>query len=369
MDINSIGARLTAIMVTLSATVYLINIPLILALAAKDLGLTQTAPLWLGGVFLGGVALAMSLSTLFIFLVSWRSLICISGIMGLMSFALPTLVSGFTFLLVCQGLAGFFVGTSCAVAITCLGASLNPIRSYALILSLQAGAVALAAYLLPPLNAEKINFNDALISASCVCLVLVILSRMMPTGLKIGRVKFFVDDERKALVFFALLAVLLIFFGGNIVRGTIEPIAYGAGPHMALLALASSLGALIAALMDMQSSYTKPAIVALGLAVVVLMIGLSGNLPQRLMLVAFCFIGGAWNFAAAYAMGLTAKLDCSHRYAPLIVTMQIIGNVAGLTIIGSLDAGKPYIATCFAWALAILIIFLLAKLKNSKLCK
>ena len=53
VDINSIGARLTAIMVTLSATAYLINMPLILALAAKDLGLTQTTPLWLGGVFLG----------------------------------------------------------------------------------------------------------------------------------------------------------------------------------------------------------------------------------------------------------------------------------------------------------------------------
>ncbi|MGY8816382.1 MAG: hypothetical protein ACKVHB_01220, partial [Pseudomonadales bacterium] len=78
VDINSIGARLTAIMVTLSATAYLINMPLILALAAKDLGLTQTTPLWLGGVFLGGVALAMTLSTLFILLVSWRSLIFIS---------------------------------------------------------------------------------------------------------------------------------------------------------------------------------------------------------------------------------------------------------------------------------------------------
>ena len=370
VDINSIGARLTAIMVTLSATAYLINMPLILALAAKDLGLTQTTPLWLGGVFLGGVALAMTLSTLFILLVSWRSLIFISGMMGLMSFALPIFVSGFTFLLICQGLAGIFVGTSCAAAVTCLGASLNPIRSYALVLSLQAGVVALAAYLLPPSIAETISFNDALIAASCICLVSVILSRMLPVGSKKERINFFVDDEKKAPVLFALLAVLLIFFGGNVVRGTIEPIAYGAGPHMIFLALASSLGALIAALMDIRPSYAKPAIIALGLAIVILVIGLSGNLPQPLMFVAFCFVGGAWNFSAAYAMGLTATLDCSHQYAPLIVTMQIIGNVAGLTIIGLLDVGKPYIATCFAWALAIIvIIFLLARPKSSELCK
>jgi len=113
VDINRISVRFFAIIISLVATVYLINMPLVVALATRDLGLSHSEPLWLGGFFLVSFGLSAILSSLYILFLNWRGLIFIASVFGAASFTLPILITDFKFLLFFQGLSGFSVGTIC----------------------------------------------------------------------------------------------------------------------------------------------------------------------------------------------------------------------------------------------------------------
>ena len=378
-DVNSFRVRLAAILICVCSMMYFINMPLMLGLAVKDLGLVQSQVWLLGGVFLGGVGLATALSILFIRIAHWQRLIFISGFMSLLAFLLPVFVSGFTVLLICQALAGFFVGLGYAVAIACLGDTRNPTRNYALALTAQTATVGIVSYLLPQLIVRGTTFHEALMAVSALSFITLLLGTMMPRNGKRASLKNAMTEQNPTAVFIILLILLLVFVGGSTVRNAIEPIAsrldFAAtegGGVMIILIFASGLGSLLAALMATRSSYTKPMVIALGVAVTVLVMGVFQLWPEQISLIfAFCLVGGAWNFAAAYGMGLTAKLDSgSGKYTPLIATMQILGNVAGIAAVGSLVVGGsyvlPYILTCIVWILALVIVIPVVK-RNQKL--
>lgn len=378
VDVNSIKVRFVAILISICTMMYFINMPLMIGLAVKDLSLVQSQIWLLGGVFLGGVALAAALSILFIRIAHWQRLIIISGFMGVLAFLLPVFISGFTVLLICQALAGFFVGIGYAVAIACLGDTANPTRNYALALTAQTATVAIVSYFLPQLVMRGTTFNELLMVVAGLSFVSILLGTMMPRNGKRASLKSAMKVQSPVAVFITLFVLLLIFVGGSSVRNSIEPIAsrldFAAtegGGVMIILILASGLGSLIAALMDVRSGYTKPMAIALGMAVTVLAMGVFQLWPEQVSLIlAFCLVGGAWNFAAAYGMGLTAKLDSSGKYTPLIATMQIIGSVAGITIVGSLAVGGshvlPYMLACVVWVLALVTVIQVVK-RNHKL--
>jgi len=372
-DVNSIGVRFAAILISVCTMMYFINMPLMLGLAVNDLSLVESQVWLLGGLFLGGAALAAVLSILFIRIVHWQRLIFISGFMSLLAFLLPVFISGFTFLLVCQGLAGLFAGLGYAVAIACLGDTTNPTRSYALALTCQTAVVAVVGYLLPQLVARGTTFNEALMAVAGFSFVAILLGTMMPRNGKGASLESVMNTQKPGAVYLTLFVLLLVFIGGSTVRNAIEPIASRldfasteGGGVMIILVLASGLGSLIAAFMGVRSGYAKPMAIALGLAVTILVLGVFQLWPEQLSLIfAFCLVGGAWNFAAAYGMGLTAKLDSSGKYTPLIATMQIIGNVAGIAVVGSLVVGGsyvlPYILACIVWILALVMVIQIAK--------
>ena len=358
--------RFFAIILSLFATVYLINMPLVVALATRELGLSHSEPLWLGGFFLVSFGLSAILSNLYISFLNWRGLIFIGSIFGAISFTLPILITDFKFLLFFQGLSGFSVGIICSTAFLCLGVSKNPIRSYALVLCLQSFIVALVSYLLPPATAEVFSFQHTLMVASCFCLGSLILSQKIPKNIQDIEPEVSTAGSSQQRAYFFLVAILLIFLGGNIVRNTIEPIAYSAGLYMIILSLSSGIGALFVVLMETKSNYAKPILISLGIAVLTLATGLFGYLPNQSTFIAFCFIGGAWNFSAAYLMGLFAETVNKRKYIPLIITMQILGNIISLIFVGVLKVGQPYVIACIAWISTALLIFSL-KRHNPKL--
>ena len=378
VDVNSIKVRFVAILISICTMMYFINMPLMIGLAVKDLSLVQSQIWLLGGLFLGGVALAAALSILFIRIAHWQRLIIISGFMSVFAFLLPIFVSGFTVLLICQALAGFFAGIGYAVAIACLGDTANPTRNYALALTAQTATVAIVSYFLPQLVMRGTTFNELLMVVAGLSFVSILLGTMMPRNGKRASLKSAMTVQSPVAVFIALFVLLLIFVGGSSVRNSIEPIAsrldFAAtegGGVMIILILASGLGSLIAALMDIRSGYTKPMVIALGIAVTILAMGVFQLWPEQVSLIlAFCIVGGAWNFAAAYGMGLTAKLDSNGKYTPLIATMQVVGNVAGIAIVGSLVVGGshvlPYMLACVVWILALVIVTQVVK-RNQKL--
>ncbi|MDC0412155.1 hypothetical protein OAM45_02915 [Porticoccus sp.] len=366
IDINSISVRFFAIIISLFATVYLINMPLVVALATRDLGLSHSEPLWLGGVFLVSFGLSAILSNLYILFLNWRGLIFNASVFGAASFTLSILITDFKFLLFFQGLSGFAVGTICSTAFLCLGVNKNPIRSYALTLCLQSFIVALVSYLLPPATAEVFSFQHTLMVASCFCLGSLILSQKIPKNIQDTEPEVSTAGSSQHRAYFFLVAILLIFLGGNIVKNTIEPIAYSAGFYMIILSLSSGIGALFVVLMETKSNCAKPILISLGIAIFILASGLFGFLPNQSTVIAFCFIGGAWNFSAAYLMGLFAETVNKRKHIPLIIIMQILGNIFSLICVGVLEVGQPYIIACIAWISAALLIFSL-KRHNPKL--
>jgi len=378
VDVNSVKVRFAAILISVCTMMYFINMPLMLGLAVKDLSLEQSQVWLLGGLFLGGASLAAILSVLFIRIAHWQRLIFISGFMSLLAFLLPIFVSGFTTLLICQALAGFFAGIGYAVAIACLGDAKNPTCNYGLALTAQTAMVALVSYQLPNIVIRGTTFYEVLMVVAGLSAISILLGTMMPRNGKRASLKSAMTEQNPIAVFVALFILLLVFVGGSSVRNSIEPIAsrldFAAtegGGVMIILVLASGLGSLIAALMDTRSGFTKPMVIALGVAATILVMGVFQLWPEQISLVfAFCLVGGAWNFAAAYGMGLTAKLDSSGKYTPLIGTMQIIGNVAGIAIVGSLVVGGsyvlPYMFAGVAWILALVVVIPLVK-RNQKL--
>jgi hypothetical protein len=135
---------------------------------------------------------------------------------------------------------------------------------------------------------------------------------------------------------------------------------------MTILSLSSGIGALFVVLMETKSNRVKPILISLGIAIFILASGLFGYLPNQSTIIAFCFIGGAWNFSAAYLMGLFAVTVNKRKHIPLIIIMQVLGNIISLICIGVLEVGQPYIIACIAWILTALLIFSLKK-HNPKL--
>lgn len=378
IDVNSMQVRLAAILISICTTMYFINMPLMLGLAINDLSLTQSSVWLLGGVFLGGAVLASILSIFFIRIANWPRLIVISGLMSLLAFLLPVFITGLTVLLSSLAVAGFFAGISYAVVIACLGDTANPTRNYALVLTAQTAMVVLSSYFLPQLFMRETTFKEVLIVVAGLSFISIFLSRIIPRNGRRISLKSTITAQSPLIIFIALFALLLIFVGGNVVRNTIEPIASrfdfsvtSGGGMMMILVLSSGLGSLIAALICTRSSYAQPIAIALGIAVIILVMGLFGVLPDRGLILGFCLVGGAWNFASAYGMGLIARLDSGGRYTPLIATVQMIGSVAGITIVGTLAVGGnyvlPYMLTCIAWVLALIIVILIVRLNRERL--
>jgi hypothetical protein len=65
-------------------------------------------------------------------------------------------------------------------------------------------------------------------------------------------------------------------------------------------------------------------------------------------------------------MGLFAVTVNKRKHIPLIIIMQVLGNIISLICIGVLEVGQPYIIACIAWILTALLIFSLKK-HNPKL--
>lgn len=372
VDINSVRARLAAILISLCTVAYFINMPVMLGLAGKDLGLSESQILMLAGTFIGGMVLASILSILFIRIAHWQRLVMINGLMAVIAFLVPVYVSGVTTLLVCQSLAGLFVGFGYSVAIACLGDTANPTRNYALAFAAQTAVVAFVSYQVPQLIESGVGFKPAMMAAAALAFVSILLGKMIPGNGRRASLKSAMSTTKSGGVYLGLLVMLLVFVGGSTVRGSVEPIASRAdmdasgGSMMVILLMAGAFGSLMAAVTGDRFGYIKPVAVALGISALVLVLGVAQMWPDQLGFVAaFCLIAWAWNFAAAYIAGALAKLNGDGRLTPLIVTTQVLGSISGIFAVGFLAVGNnhvgAYLLAIVVWVLALVIFIPTAK--------
>jgi predicted MFS family arabinose efflux permease len=372
VNVNSIRARITAILVSLCTIACFINMPVILGLAGKDLSL-QGEQVWsLAATFVGGLVLASVLSTLFIRVAHWQRLVMISGFFATLAFLAPTLVDGFTFLLVCMGFAGFLTGVGYVVSLACLGDTENPTRNYAVAFGCQILVMAMVSDQVPAWIARGVGFESALMVLAGLAFLSILLGKLMPGSGKRASLMNAMTSQKPIAVFVGLVVLLLVFLGGSTIRGSIEPIASKAdmashgGTMMLTLLLVGAAGSFVAALLGDRYGYVKPMVAAMGISVVVLLMGVAQMWPDQLGFVtAICLVVWAWNFGAPYALGLVAKLDSNGRFTPLIATMQALGGIGGTLAVGLLAVGNnhvgPYLFASATWIIALLIFILVVK--------
>lgn len=372
VNVNSIRARIIAILVSLCTIACFINMPVILGLAGKDLGL-QGEQVWsLAATFVGGIILASALSTLFIRVAHWQRLVMISGFFAILAFLVPTLVHGFTVLLICMGFAGFLTGVGYVVSLACLGDTENPTRNYAVAFGCQILVMAMVSDQVPGWIERGVGFDSALMVLSGLAGLSLLLGKFMPGSGKRASLKNAMTSQKPVAVFVALVVLFLVFLGGSTIRGSIEPIASKAdmasdgGAMMLTLLLVGAMGSFIAALLGDRYGYIKPMAVAMGVSSAVLLMGIAQVWPDQLGFVtAICLVVWAWNFGLPYALGLVAKLDGNGRFTPLIAATQALGGIGGTLAVGLLAVGNnhvvPYLFASVTWIVALLVFIVIAK--------
>ncbi|WP_438958101.1 hypothetical protein [Porticoccus sp.] len=361
VDVNRSSVRLTAILVGLCLSFYWQALPYF----QQDMAVAASLNRWLlPGLFSAGAMLASGLAVFFIRLGDWRRLVLIGGLGSAFALLAAALASGALWLMVCHGLAGLFAGLGLSVVVSCLGDTVKPVSSFAWALFVQALMAAGLTFLVPSF-APGADSEQVLLALAGLAFLTVLLSRLLPTS---GAKRLSLLSSRNSRADRQLLQVaiagLLIFLGCGLFWSshqlqfeTAQPaLGLGASAIMLLL-LARVFGALLGAILAARRGFLLPVGMA-GVLVLVAVVLLQIK-PDRIgYLTAYGLLGATGFFAAAYLMGLLAKLDSSGRFSPLILAIPLLAIVGAMMVSAMLVSEQslpwlPWSGVVF-WALGFL---------------
>lgn len=361
VDVNRSSVRLTAILVGLCLSFYWQALPYF----QQDMAAAASLNRWLlPGLFSAGAMLASGLAVFFIRLGDWRRLVLIGGLGSAFALLAAALASGALWLMVCHGLAGLFAGLGLSVVVSCLGDTVKPVSSFAWALFVQALMAAGLTFLVPSF-APGADSQQVLLALAGLAFLTVLLSRLLPTS---GAKRLSLLSSRNSRADRQLLQVaiagLLIFLGCGLFWSshqlqfeTAQPaLGLGASAIMLLL-LARVFGALLGAILAARRGFLLPVGMA-GVLVLVAVVLLQVKPDKTGYLTAYGLLGAAGFFAAAYLMGLLAKLDSSGQFSPLILTIPLLAIVGAIMVSATLVSEPslqwlPWAGVVF-WALGLL---------------
>ncbi len=361
-NINGAGARLATILVGLCLAAFWLGQPFLQRqIAAEALAIHPWLP---SGVFSLTVLVGGLLSIFFIRLGDWRRLSLIAGLVSGAAFLLPGFVAGNAVLWSCLAFAGLFAGFGLSVVVTCLGDTVAPVRNFAGLLLLL-GLVSAGLDQVRETLLAGFSFQQGLLGVAAAAFVAIPLSRLLPSsGSK--RISLLSDQgsQLSAGLLAALAGGLLLFLGGGLLWYLCEPLASAMALQVSaqsglVLSLAGPLGAIVAAFLTIRAGYALPFVVAavILLAALALLQFLPGETGY---LVGFSLVAAAMFFAAAYMLGLSAHLDSSGRYAPMLLVAPLAGLVVGHLVAGKFAAGENFLllwgGTAALWVVGTLLL-------------
>ena len=259
-------------------------------------------------------------------------------------------------LLICHFGSGVTTGVIASVAITSLAGASNPERAFAGVYGAQSLAGA-AALLWLPSGAE--GYQPILYLLAGLALLGLLAVPFIPdkplqnTQNTVAETS--ASHISKWLIFIALGAVCLPFifemsafsFLSEIARDKSvsredaqQVIFYGL--------LISVFGSLVAGIIGLRFGRVAPVILGFLLAMVAMMLLMTES-SYISYLLAVLLIYWSYNFAVPYRVSLVVSLDKSGRYAPLIITSQILALMIGPGVSGAIIVGGGYSSVYWLW--------------------
>lgn len=323
-------------------------LPVFLGALANTFELDAQQLGFLGGVELGGVALA-SLTAAFWFRRVDLRLAAIFAIgFGIAGNLLTSWVTDYSELLILRFLTGFLgSGVLYALTLGLIGRVSHPERVIAIAIVLQVASLAVGISAVP-LLIEKWELPGVTIGLAMVFCTGLLLVGRIPRRLQDRKV---LEGSAGStnLIPVAFLGSLIVFsIGLGSVWAFLERIGSAAGFELANIGIALAVsglvggaGALVAAILGTRFGRVLPTATALGLAILAcVMLATRGDWYSYVVAAAMFNFG--WNLTTPYLMGAIAATDHTGRLMVLIPAAQAGGYAVGPALTGMIIVGGSY---------------------------
>lgn len=357
---------LLAILIGSMMFLYWLIMPVVLGSLADSRGYAEDSLGVLASLYAAGTFITTTSSMLWIQRANWIWLIRGGALITIVGFVVVLSDDSFAALASGHFIASLGLGIAYAVVMALLGEEKQPARGYALVFFLQI-VFGIAVSTLLTRNVEPVQ---VLPTVAVIMIFIGLSSALLAGRLPSSSSKMLQSTatlvKRTLLpplpVVLGLMAILLVFVGDAGIWVFLERIGHAqhstevGGLLVSVNLGAGAVGSLTAVFLSERWGYLWPMAIAIALSVIsVAMFSLMGSVP---VLLAASFVNGwAWNFGAAYRMGLVSKLDTTGRFTVLIPSMQTLGNTLGPLMAGMLIVRGGYLVAFTVTALLWIAAF------------
>ena len=361
-------ALMATVVLMVIAGIYAVILPVTLGSFADAVQLDEGQLGLLVTSFMVGYAVSATSGFLWVERCRWRSLVVVSGLFLALTYIIPVWQPEYEVLLVCHLGSGAATGVIASVAVTSLAGASNPERAFATVYGSQSLAGA-AALLWLPSGVEGYQPILYLLAALALMALLTIpfIPDKPPQAVQNTVTEARANSTPKWLIFIALGAVCVPFMAEMSAFSFLSEIARdksltreAAQQVIFYSMLISVFGSLLAGITGLRFGRLAPVILAFAMAAVAMVL-LMMESSYLSYLLAVLLIYGGYNFSVPYRVSLVVSLDKSGRYAPLIITSQIMALMIGPGVSGLLIVGGGYSSAYWLWS-ALFVIGLVAYL-------
>ncbi|MCR8923211.1 MFS transporter [Dasania sp. GY-MA-18] len=366
-NINSIYSVLSLASIGAIAAAVILLLPLIVGALVDHLAMSEQAAGWVVAIDMAGYTLATVLAITWIHRCHWRQVTLLGMLAMIVGNILSMLLSSFEVLALVRFITGFAAGAVTAIVVAAMGKTTNPDRAYGfwIVGQLLLGSAGFA--LLPNLIA---SYGPAAIFALLVVLLLLALSliafiplaaadEVKPSQAATAKFKL-----TKLFIYLAIAAILISYAGLTAVWSYVERIAVSAGFSSALIgyslsiaSLAGIAGGVAATLLGVRLGRVLPIVIALGSAVVGVLL-LKLDFSHLLYTVSACLFLFGWNLMLPFFMGAIAAADSSSRVLALANAAIGVGLMLGPGV-GGLFLSEADYANLTTAGISLIVISLL----------
>ncbi|MEH6551646.1 MAG: MFS transporter [Pseudomonadales bacterium] len=352
--INSKPALFTAVMILSIAYLVYNMLPVILGSAADSLGLNEQQMGYLGSIYMAGSTIANVVAVLWIRSFNWRKMVMYSSIVATACY-LGGMAASYQSLLILFFVLGIVNGCIVSVAVTCLGDTRSPDRSFGFGVGFQVALAGILAFLLPITVVPLWGFNGVMVALAGTVFISLFLLHLLPEqGPEQTPDSADASSDAHAghgsltAVWMGITALMIYALGQSAIWAFLDRIALNAGIDNELLGLIFGITLILSAAGGFIASYTGakfgriwPVVIASSITLVsFIMMPMSSN--PWVYAAAVLLFAGAWNFILPFQMTIIIESDSHGKLTPMIPACQLLGSTIGPALAGNLIFDGDY---------------------------
>jgi len=317
--------------------------PLVLNVAADEMGLVESQLGMLASSWLGGFALALVSATVWVRRFNWRHVVSITSICVAILYLATLYSTGYLSLVAILFVIGCLNGSAFGPIIVVLGETRVPERSFGIMFVMQVSLASLGLFVLPVTVIPLFGFGGVMVCLAALSFLSLGTLRWFPRlGINHGEETQQQESGSSLPCLVGIAAIFLYFVGQSGIWAFLGRIGSNEGLSLPFIgvvlgvaALLGGLGALTAAAIGSRLGRILPMI-----------IGVSGSLMALLMLALhtsslfYSISAGLFffsmNLTTPFQMGIVNAADVRRRFVVLIPAAQGIGAAMGPLAAGNL---------------------------------